>query len=330
MRLKGVSGVGSRELLLIAALALAILSFSSASPHFASVDNAASVLGNCVELLLLGLGLTLLLAMGSIDVSVGVATGLAAVLVGKLVAAGAPAPLAAVAGPLAGLGLGALSGALVVLGRVPAIVGTLGLFGLYRTAIYGALGGQWLSGLSPALTEALGVAPFGLPLVIWVLALAYASAWVALRRLTFGPHLFAIGQSVEKARLAGVPIVRTSLVAFLASGLLCGIAASFYVAEYRNVEPTTGATLALDAIAAVVLGGTSVLGGRASLLGTVLGVLLIRVLQNGLLLVGVPSLWQTVVTGAVLLVVLVGERLVATVAARIASPRTPSSLGSPP
>ncbi len=306
-----MAGVGGRELLLLGACLLAALAFSLASPHFATVENGSSVLRNSVELLLLGLGLTLLLAMGSIDVSVGVATGLAAVLVGKLVAAGAPAPVAVVAGPLAGLALGAVAGALVVLGRVPAIVGTLGLFGLYRSAMFGALGGQWLSGLPSTLTEALGIAPLGLPLVVWVVALAYACAWVALRRLSFGPHLFAIGQSVEKARLAGVPIVRTSLAAFLASGLLCGIAATFYVAAYRNVEPTTGATLALDAIAAVVLGGTSVLGGRASLLGTALGVLLIRILQNGLLLVGVPSLWQTVVTGAVLLVVLVGERAVA-------------------
>lgn len=311
--MKGVPGIGGREALLLIASLVAVLGFSLATPHFASPGNAAAILRNTVELLLLGLGLTLLLAMGSIDVSVGVATGLAAVLVGKLVAAGAPAPVAAVAGPLAGLALGGVAGALVVLGRVPAIVGTLGLFGLYRTAIFGALGGQWLSGLPPALTHLLGAAPFGLPLVVWIVALAYACAWLALRRLTFGPHLFAIGRSVEQARLAGVPVVRTRLAAFLASGLLCGIAATFYVAAYRNVEPSTGATLALDAIAAVVLGGTSVLGGRASLLGTVLGVLLIRILQNGLLLVGVPSLWQTVVTGTVLLVVLVGERAVAVV-----------------
>ena len=299
--------VGRRELLLLVATVVALVVFSQASPYFATYDNAATILGNSTELLLLGLGLTLLLAMGSIDVSVGVAMGLTAVLVGKLVAAGSPAPIAAFAGPAAGLALGAIAGALVVLGRVPAIVGTLGLFGLYRTAIFASLGGQWLSGLPPSLTQLTSMTPLGLPVVAWTVLVVYGFAWLSLRRLTFGPHLFAIGNSVEKARLAGVPIVRTRFIAFLASGLLCGLAATFYVATYRNVEPTTGATLALDAIAAVVLGGTSVLGGRASLLGTAMGVLLIRILQNGLLMIGVPSLWQTVVTGAVLLFVLTVE-----------------------
>jgi len=96
-------------------------------------------------------------------------------------------------------------------------------------------------------------------------------------------------------------------ITFVISGALTGLAATFYVANYRNVEMTIGSTLALDAIAAVVLGGTSILGGRCSLLGTVLGVLLLRILQNGLLLVGVPSLWQAVVTGALLIGVLVLE-----------------------
>ncbi|MER8961721.1 hypothetical protein NKI24_22750 [Mesorhizobium sp. M0701] len=91
---------------------------------------------------------------------------------------------------------------------------------------------------------------------------------------------------------------------FVISGVLTGIAATFYVATYRNVEMTIGSTLALDAIAAVILGGTSILGGRCSLIGTVLGVLLLRILQNGLLLIGVPSLWQPVVTGVLIVGVL--------------------------
>jgi len=93
----------------------------------------------------------------------------------------------------------------------------------------------------------------------------------------------------------------------VASGLLCGLAAVFYVSTYRNVAMTVGGNVALEAIAAVVLGGTSILGGRCSLMGTAIGVMLIRILQNGLLLMGVPSLWQTVVTGLLLIVILTGE-----------------------
>jgi AI-2 transport system permease protein len=116
--------------------------------------------------------------------------------------------------------------------------------------------------------------------------------------------LLAIGNSEEKARLSGIPVIKIQFMTFVISGVLTGIAATFYVATYRNVEMTIGSTLALDAIAAVILGGTSILGGRCSLIGTVFGVLLLRILQNGLLLIGVPSLWQPVVTGVLIIGVL--------------------------
>jgi ribose/xylose/arabinose/galactoside ABC-type transport system permease subunit len=203
--------------------------------------------------------------------------------------------------------VGAFTAVVVVLGRIPAIVGTLGLYGVYRTAIFALLGGQWLSGLPDGLTRWVDGRLLGLPLMAWLIALAYLLVWLALRRTAYGPHLLAIGHSEEKARLSGIPVTRVRFITFMLSGLLCGLAATFYVATYRNVEMTVGSTLALEAIAAVVLGGTRITGGQCSLLGTVLGVLLLRILQNGLLLVGVPSLWQTVVTGVLLLLVLSAE-----------------------
>lgn len=298
---------GSRELLLLGACGLAVATLATVSPYFATADNLSVVLRNSVELLLVGLGMTLLMAMGGIDVSVGMVMGLAAIVVGQLLANGA-APLAAgLAGLASGAFLGLATASVVVLGRLPAIVGTLGLLGVYRTAIFVLLGGEWLSGLPPTLTTMVDIHLLGVPIVAILIATAYALAYLCLRHTPFGSHLLAVGNSEEKARLSGVAVTRTRLIAYVASGLLCGLAATFYVATYRNVEMTIGGTLALDAIAAVVLGGTSVLGGRASLSGTILGVLLIRILQNGLLLIGVPSLWQTVVTGGLLLTVLVAE-----------------------
>ncbi|MBX3596775.1 MAG: ABC transporter permease [Rhizobiaceae bacterium] len=297
-------GLNGRELLLLAACALAIVVFSIAAPAFGTPANAATILRNSVELLLIGLGMTFILAMGGIDVSIGIVMGLAAIAVGKLLEGGAPVPIAALAGPLAGMALGLITAAVVVLGRIPAIVGTLGLLGVYRTAIFVALGGQWLSGLPTGLTELLYARPLGIPVSAWIIAIAYLAAWLALRRTPYGPHLLAIGNAEEKARLSGIAVTRVRFATFVASGFLAGVAATFYVATYRNVEMSIGSTLALDAIAAVVLGGTSILGGRCSLIGTVLGVLLLRILQNGLLLIGVPSLWQTVVTGALLIGVL--------------------------
>ncbi len=132
---------------------------------------------------------------------------------------------------------------------------------------------------------------------------------MALRHTPYGPHLLAIGNNEEKARLSGVAVRRVRIATFVISGVLAGVAADFYVSTYRNVAMTVGGSIALEAIAAVVLGGTSILGGRCSLAGTALGVVLIRLIQNGLVLIGVPSLWQTVVTGCLLLLVLSGEAL---------------------
>jgi ribose/xylose/arabinose/galactoside ABC-type transport system permease subunit len=303
-------GLG-REATLGVACALLCVVFSAAAPSFATPENAAAIFRNSVELLLIGLGMTLLLAMAAIDVSVGAAMGLAAIGVGQALLLGAPAWAAALVGPVVGVAVGAASGAVVVFGRVPPIVGTLGLFGVYKTGIFLALGGQWMSGLPDGLTRAMAARLLGLPASLWTVLVAYAAVWTALRRTPYGPHLLALGASEGAARLSGVAVDRVRFATFLASGALCGVAATFYVATYRNVEPSIGATLALEAVVAVALGGTNVMGGRCSLLGTALGVLLLRVLQNGLLLVGVGSLWQPVVAGLLLVGVFVLDRTLA-------------------
>jgi ribose/xylose/arabinose/galactoside ABC-type transport system permease subunit len=296
--------LGRREALLAVACLAAVLLFSCLSPYFLSVDNLTTILRNSVELLLVGLGMTLLLGTGGIDVSVGVAMGLAAIVVGRLLQAGVSPVIAGLAGPVVAILIGALTGSVVVIGRIPAIVATLGLFGVYKAAIYLCLGGDWMSGLPTSLTELVGMRIGGIPSAFVIVAAAYLCLYVAVRKTPFGPHLLAIGNSEAKAILSGISVHRTRLLAFIISGALTGLAASFYVATYRNVEMTIGGTLALEAIAAVVLGGTSVTGGRMSLSGTILGVILLRLLQNGLLLSGVPSLWQPVVTGLLLLLVL--------------------------
>jgi ribose/xylose/arabinose/galactoside ABC-type transport system permease subunit len=296
--------LGERELVLLAALGGCVVLFAWASPVFASGANLATLLRNCTELFLVGLGTTLLLGVGGIDVSVGVAMGLAAILVGRLLQAEAGALVAGLAGPVAGGLIGLVTASVVVFGRIPAIVGTLGLFGVYRAAIFLALGGSWLSGLPTGLTEILGARVFGLPVGLAGVVAAYLVVFALVRLTPFGAHLLAVGNSETQARLAGIRVRRVQFAAFALSGVLTGLAASFYIATYRNVAMTVGGTLALEAVAAVVLGGTAITGGRLSLLGTALGVLLLRVLQNGLLLVGVPSLWQPVVTGLLLLLVL--------------------------
>lgn len=296
-----------REATLAVACAVAVLAFALLAPAFLTQGNLAGVLRNSYELWLVALGMTLLMAMGAIDVSVGVVMGLSALLIGKALAAGLPLGLVLAIGPLAGAAIGLVAGMVVVFGRIPAIVATLGLFGVFRTAIFVLLGGQWLSGLPDTLTRLLAWDGLGLPLGLLAIVLAYAAVWIALRATPYGVHLLAIGNDEARARLMGLAVARTRIATFMISGALCGLAGIFYVAIYRNVTMTIGANIALEAIAAVILGGTAIFGGRCSLVGTLLGVLLLRLLQNGLLLMGVPSLWQTVVTGGLLLAVLVSE-----------------------
>ncbi|MCB8883532.1 ABC transporter permease [Acidisoma cellulosilytica] len=308
--LRLVRAAGGRELTLLAGCLLTVLVFSLASPYFLLAANLATIMRNSVELLIIGLGMTFVLAIGGIDVSVGLVMGLGAIGVGQALLAGLPLWLVVLIGPLCGTLIGAITGSVIVFGRIPAIVATIGLLGIYRTAIYALLGGSWLSGLPTGLTTLVRMTPAGVPLPVIVILLLYLLAYLLLRWTPFGLHILAVGQDEARARLAGVAVRRVRFLAYLASGCLCGIAAVSYVGTYRNVEMTTGASMSLDAIAAVVLGGTSILGGRASLLGTLLGVVLLRMLVNGFTLIGVPSLWQSVVTGVLLLAALIAENLV--------------------
>ena len=301
--------VGGRELtLLVACLAVAAI-FAAASPYFATVDNLTTVMRNSIELLVIGLGMTLILAMGGIDVSIGMVMGISAIAIGTLLQAGVNPLWTIPVGLVTGMALGLVTASVVVLGRIPAIVGTLGLFGVYRAAIFLLLGGTWLSGLPPTLTNIFTSRILGIPLPAIVIAAIYAAVWMALRRTPYGLHLLAIGNDEERARLSGVAVIKVRFATFMASGLFAGLAAVFYISTYRNVAMTIGGSISMEAIAAVVLGGTNIMGGRCSLLGTALGVVLLRLLQNGLVLMGVPSLWQTVVTGGLLLIVLSSDAL---------------------
>ena len=301
----------SREAAIALALIAACALFMLTSPYFATAGNLLAVGRRCVDLALIALGEMLVLAAGGIDVSAGVAMGVASIAVGKPLQAGAPAALAALAGPVVGIALGGVAALALVGGQMPPIVATLGLWGVWRAALYLLLGGQWLSGLPRALDPLLQGVMFGIPPVLLGIAALYCIVWLVLRRTPAGPRLLAVGGGEDAARRAGINVVRTKALVYVAAGALNGIAATIYVAQYRNVEMTTGGTLALDAIVAAVLGGCSVSGGEASVLGTALGVVLLRVLQNGMVLLGLPSLWTGVVEGTLLVLVLAIESLAA-------------------
>ena len=296
---------GRREVSLALACVIAASLFQAFSPYFLTPANFTTILRNSVELLLVSLGMSFILAAGGIDIAIGGGLGISAIFVGWSVEAGWPVGATLVLGPLVGACLGIVSGLVIVMGKVPPIIATLGLFGVYRSAIFLLLGGSWISGLPNTLGLVVDSSIAGIPIIAIYVLIFYLLGWLILRWFPLGTAILAVGGNEPAARLSGIAVNQSKFFVYALTGLLVGFAALMYVARYRNVETSTGGTIALDAIVAAVLGGSSVLGGRANLLGTLLGVFLVRLLQNGFVLAGAPSLWEQVITGVLLLVVLI-------------------------
>lgn len=301
--------LGRREVTLALACAGVAILFQFLSPYFLTVQNLTTILRNSVELLLVSLGISFILATAGIDIAVGGALGICAIFVGWSIEAGWPLAAVLFIGPIIGIALGFVSAAIIVWGKIPPIIATLGLFGVYRSAIFLLLGGSWISGLPDTLRLVINQSIGGIPVVGIYVLIFYSVGWLIIRWMPLGTAIRATGENERAARLSGVATGKTKFFVYGFTGLLVGFAALLYVARYRNVETSTGGLIALDAIVAAVLGGASVLGGKANLLGTMLGVFLVRLLQNGFVLVGVPSLWEQVITGVLLITVLVLDAL---------------------
>ncbi len=260
-----------RELLLLVACIVACAVFSLASPYFLTAGNLSTILRNSVELLIIALGMSLILATAGIDISVGAAMGICAVFIGFAIQAGLPWYVVGLVGPVIGTLLGILTASAIVFGRVPPIIATLGMYGIYRAAIFLILGGRWIAGLPGVLDPVVSATIFGIPVLVFEIVVLYFMGFVVLRWTPLGTALLAIGGNAQAARLSGINVAKTKFLVYAFTGSLVGFSAMLYVARYRNVETGIGSTIALDAIVAAILGGSSILGGKANLVGTALG-----------------------------------------------------------
>lgn len=300
----GHSPTARREAGLAIALVVAGFAFALFSPHFLTANNLVTVLRNTVELSVVTAGMTLVIIMGGIDVGVGGIVAVAAIAAGRAYQAGLPEPAVIAIGLAVGLVLGLANGVLCSRIRVPPIIATLGTMYIWIATVFLVLGGSWITGLPSTLTPLVRGSMLGIPSAVLVIGGVYLICWYILRQTPFGRHLYAIGCNEAASRLSGINVDRVKLCAYGFLGLLAGFAAILYVARLRNVEINIGTTVALEAIAATILGGTSIRGGVGSLPGAFLGVLFIKVVQNGLILAGVSSLWEPVVIGGLLIAVL--------------------------
>jgi rhamnose transport system permease protein len=300
------------EWVLVAALVAEVVVFTVVAPNFFTLANGLEVTRVSVELGLLALALTPILVAGGIDLSVGSLMGLAAVAFGAAHQVWhAPIPVAMLTALAVGIAGGALNAFLVAWLQVPPLIVTLGTFALFRGIAEGVTQAAVNYSGFPAGFLALGqgylggIVPAQVPLFA-IVALAYAAL---LHRSVIGRALYAIGFSAPGARYAGIPVKQRVAPIYLLSGVMASVAAIVYAAHLGQARADAGTGYELDAIAAVVLGGTSVFGGRGTIGGTLLGLFVLAVLKNGLYLSALSSELVGVLTGALLVSTIAIDRL---------------------
>jgi ribose transport system permease protein len=284
---------------MIGVLILLVLVMSSA-PNFLSVDNAFNIARAVSINAILAAGMTLVILTGGIDLSVGSLIALTGVTSVLLWTNGAPSTVAVVGGILAGALVGFINGSLVAFLKLPAFIVTLGALTYVRGLSYS------LTDAQPLIASDLGYkalgngAVAGIPMPVIAMVIVYLLMWFLLERTTFGRHVYAIGGNAHAARLAGIKVKSTLVRVYIFAGACAGLAGVIFSARVESGQPKAGEGYELDAIAAVVLGGTSLAGGRGRIWGTFVGALIIGVLSNGLVLFNVPFFYQLIVKGLVI------------------------------
>lgn len=291
--------LGDYGILLIFLLTVVFLSI--AAPNFMTVDNLVNVVRQSSIIGIIALGMTFVMITAGIDLSVGSVVALGGMVFAMLAPSSGDAlwiPLAA--GMAVGLLVGFVSAALIVWGKILSFLATLATMAIARTAALVVSDGQVESGLSgPAEWIGSGsIGPLPVPVIIFVLAALVCD--FVLTRTKFGSHVFAIGGNPESSRKVGIPVNRVIIIVYLVSGGLAALSGIVLTARLNAAAPTAGLTYELLVIAAVVIGGTSLFGGVGNIRGTVVGVLLLGVVLNGMNLLGVASYWQQGVQGLIL------------------------------
>lgn len=285
---------------LIGLLAVSII-MVFASDSFLSVANITNIMRQVSIIAIIAAGMTFVILTGGIDLSVGAVMALAGTIAAGLMVAGLNASLALLAGIGIGIGIGVFNGGLVAFAGMPSIIVTLATMGIARGFGLMYSGGYPISGLPSWIKFFGGGTVLGVQMPILIMLVVYVLAWVLLERTPFGRHVYAIGGNETATRLSGVRVSRTKLFVYVLSGFTASIAAIVLTSRLMSGQPNAGTGFELDAIAAVVLGGTSIAGGRGSVIGTLIGALLLGVLNNGLNMMGVDPYVQNVIKGGIIL-----------------------------
>jgi ribose transport system permease protein len=271
------------------------------TPHFLTVSNLLNVAQQTSINAIIAVGLTFVIISGGIDLSVGSVVAFCGVVLASLLQREVPVPLAILGGLATGLACGVVNGLLITFGRLPPFIATLGMMSVARGGALLYTEGRPISGFSEGFRWLATSEILFVPVPVVLMVVVYAIAHFVLRRTRFGRYAFAIGGNEEAALLSGVPVRFHKTMVYGACGLLSALASIVLTARLNSAQPIAGMNYELDAIAATVIGGTSLLGGQGSVIGTLIGALIMGVLRNGLNLIGVSSFSQQVLIGAVII-----------------------------
>jgi len=295
------------------ALVLASAFFATQSDRFLSIQNFSLILQQVMVVGTIAIGQTLVILTAGIDLSCGMVMALGGIVMTKLAVGAGMNPYAAIAcGLLVCMAFGLVNGLLVTRIRLPSFIVTLGTMNIAFAITQLYSGAQTITDLPPEMvffgsTFAIGGAAVNYGTLLMIAL--YGFIWWGLRDTQPGRHVYAVGNNPEATRLTGIATDRVLLMVYVTAGLFYGIASLLSVARTGVGDPNAGQTENLDAITAVVLGGTSLFGGRGIVLGSLLGALIVGVFRNGLTLMGVPSVYQVLITGVLVILAVTTDQL---------------------
>lgn len=291
-------------------LILLIIVVSILNPSFLDLSNLLNLLRQISINGLIAFGMTFIILTGGIDLSVGSILTLSSAFIALMITSGVDPIIALIIGVLIGFVLGAVNGLLVTKGNMAPFIATLATMTIFRGLTLVITDGNPITNLGDSyLFQLFGKGYFiGIPVPAVTMIIVFVILLIILQKTTFGRHTYAIGGNEVAAKISGIKVNKIKILIYGISGLMSALAGGILTSRLNSAQPTAGTSYELDAIAAVVLGGTSLTGGKGRIVGTLIGVLIIGVLNNGLNLLGVSSFYQQVVKGVVILIAVLIDR----------------------
>ena len=299
------------ELTTVIALIILMTVITIINSNFLTANNLLNLLLQVTSNALIAFGMTFVILTGGIDLSVGSILALSSALTAGLLGSGMPVTLAILISLILGCILGMMNGLLISYGKLAPFIVTLATMTIFRgaTLVY-TNGNPITKGLSDTfLFQFLGQGYIvGIPFPVIIMFIVFIVLYVLLHKTAFGKSVYAIGGNEKAAYISGVKLNKVKIIIYSISGIMASISGLIITSRLSSAQPTAGASYEMDAIAAVVLGGTSLSGGKGRILGTLIGALIIGVLNNGLNIIGVSAFWQQVVKGVVILIAVLIDR----------------------